>query len=108
MQKLPNADYDSVIEGSVSKAIRRFLSRQILIGDGTTANLKGIFYNPTKAAEQVIDPATDIETITAIDDGTLDERYRKRSPVRNSVNSRMPFHTPPLPSCCLIPPRKRN
>lgn len=73
MQKLPNADYDSVIEGSVSKAIRRFLSRQILIGDGTTANLKGIFYNPTKAAEQVIDPATDIETITAIDDGTLDE-----------------------------------
>ncbi len=73
MQKLPNADYDSVIEGSVSKAIRRFLSRQILIGDGTTANLKGIFYNPTKAAERVIDPATDIETITAIDDGTLDE-----------------------------------
>lgn len=73
MQKLPNADYDSVIEGSVSKAIRRFLSRQILVGDGTTANLKGIFYNPTKAAEQVIDPATDIETITAIDDGTLDE-----------------------------------
>lgn len=73
MQKLPNADYDSVIEGSVSKAIRRFLSRQILIGDGTTANLKGIFHNPTKAAEQVIDPATDIETITAIDDGTLDE-----------------------------------
>lgn len=73
MQKLPNADYDSVIEGSVSKAIRRFLSRQILIGDGTTANLKGIFYNPTKEAERVIDPATDIDTITAIDDGTLDE-----------------------------------
>lgn len=73
MQKLPNADYDSVIEGSVSKSIRRFLSRQILIGDGTTANLKGIFYNPTKATEQVIDPATDIDTITAIDDGTLDE-----------------------------------
>ena len=47
MQKLPNADYDSVIEGSVSKAIRRFLSRQILIGDGSTANLKGIFFNPT-------------------------------------------------------------
>lgn len=73
MQKLPNADYDSVIEGSVSKAIRRFLSRQILIGDGTTANLKGIFYNPTKETERVIDPATDIDTITAIDDGTLDE-----------------------------------
>ena len=73
MQKLPNADYDSVIEGSVSKAIRRFLSRQILIGDGSTSNLKGIFFNPTKESERVIDPATDITTIAAIDDGTLDE-----------------------------------
>ena len=73
MQKLPNADYDSVIEGSVSKAIRRYLSRQILIGDGSTSKLKGIFYNPAKVAERVIDPATDIDTITAIDDGTLDE-----------------------------------
>ena len=73
MQKLPNADYDSVIEGSVSKAIRRFLSRQILIGDGSTSNLKGIFFNPTKESERVIDPDTDITTIAAIDDGTLDE-----------------------------------
>lgn len=73
MQKLPNADYDSVIEGSVSKAIRSFLSRQILIGDGSTSNLKGIFFNPTKESERVIDPATDITTIAAIDDGTLDE-----------------------------------
>lgn len=73
MQKLPNADYDSVIEGSVSKAIRRYLSRQILIGDGSTSKLKGIFYNPANEKERVIDPATDITTITAIDDGTLDE-----------------------------------
>lgn len=73
MQKLPNADYDSVVEGSVSKAIRRYLSRQILIGDGSTSKLKGIFFNPTKESERVIDPATDITTITAIDDGTLDE-----------------------------------
>ena len=73
MQKLPNADYDSVIEGAVSKAIRRYLSRQILVGDGSTSKLKGIFYNPTKESERVIDPATDIDTITAIDDGTLDE-----------------------------------
>ena len=72
MQKLPNADYDSVIEGSVSKAVRKYLSRQILIGDGSTSKLKGIFFNPVSAADQVIDPATDIE-ITAIDDGTLDE-----------------------------------
>ena len=73
MQKLPNADYDSVIEGSVSKAIRRYLSRQILIGDGSTSKLKGIFFNPSNASERVIDPDTDITSIAAIDDGTLDE-----------------------------------
>ena len=73
MQKLPNVDYDSVIEGSVSKAIRRFLSRQILIGDGSTSNLKGIFFNPTKESERVIDTATDIKTIAALDYGTHDE-----------------------------------
>lgn len=72
MVKLPNADYDGVVEGSVSKAIRRYMSRQILIGDGTTGKFKGIFHNPTKAEEQVIDPTTDIE-LTGIDDGTLDE-----------------------------------
>ena len=35
-------------------------------------SLRGVFFNPTKKEEQVIDPATDIE-LTAIDDGTLDE-----------------------------------
>lgn len=73
MIKLPNADYDGVIEGSVSKAVRAYLCRQILIGDGSTNKLKGIFYNPKKSDEQVIDPATDITTIAAIDDSTLDE-----------------------------------
>ena len=72
MQKLPNADYDSVVEGSVSKSIRRYLSRQILIGDGTTSNLKGIFFNPVSAADRVIDPDTDIE-ISAITADTLDD-----------------------------------
>lgn len=72
MQKLPNADYDSVVEGSVSKAIRRYLSRQILIGDGTTSNLKGIFFNPSNAGDRVIDPDTDIE-ISAIGADTLDD-----------------------------------
>lgn len=72
MQKLPNADYDSVVEGSVSKSIRRYLSRQILIGDGTTSNLKGIFFNPVQAADRVIDPNTDIE-ISAITADTLDD-----------------------------------
>lgn len=73
MQKLPNADYDSIVEGSVSKAVRKYLSTQILIGDGTTSKLKGIFHNPSKAADQVIDPATDITTITAITEDTLDD-----------------------------------
>ena len=63
MQKLPNADYDGIAEGSVSKAVRRYLCRQIMIGDGTTAKLRGIFFNPTEAAEQVIDPSTDISTL---------------------------------------------
>ena len=73
MVKLPNADYDSVVEGSVTKAIRRYLARQILIGDGSTSKFKGIFHNPTQNAEQVIDPTTDITTITAIAEDTLDE-----------------------------------
>lgn len=72
MSKLPNADYDGVIEGSVTKAIRRYISRQILIGDGSTAKLKGIFYNPASEEDDVIDRNTDL-TFDAIDDGTLDE-----------------------------------
>lgn len=72
MIKLPNADYDGVVEESVTKSIRRYMSRQILIGDGTAGKFKGIFHNPTKAAEQVIDPETDI-SMTSIDDASLDE-----------------------------------
>lgn len=73
MIKLPNADYDSVVEGSVTKSIRRYLTRQILIGNGNTSKLKGIFYNPTDEKEvAVIDAATDLK-LSAIDDTTLDE-----------------------------------
>lgn len=73
MEKLPDADYDSIVEGSVTKAIRRYASRQILIGQGGTGKFRGIFHNPAEQKEQVIDPSTDITTIKAIDDGTLDE-----------------------------------
>ena len=72
MIKLPNADYDGIVEGSVVKAIRRYMSRQILIGNGTSGKFKGIFHNPTETAEQVIDPATD-KDMTAIDSKSLDE-----------------------------------
>lgn len=73
MVKLPDADYDGVVEESVTRAIKRYASRQILIGPGGTGKFRGIFYNPTKADDDIIDRNTDISTITAIDDGTLDE-----------------------------------
>ena len=72
MVKLPNADYDSVVEGSVTRAIRKYMNRQIMIGDGTSGKFKGIFHNPTKAADQVIDPKTDL-SMKAITDETLDD-----------------------------------
>ena len=73
MQKLPDADYDGVIEESVVRSIKRYASRQILIGPGGTGKFRGIFYNPEKTADDIIDRSTDIESITAVDDGTLDE-----------------------------------
>ena len=72
MVKLPNADYDGVVEESVTRAIRKKMNRLIMTGDGTNGNFKGIFYNPTKTTEQVIDPATDLKMKT-IDSETLDE-----------------------------------
>lgn len=73
MVKLPDADYDGVVEESVTRAIKRYASRQILIGPGGTGKFRGIFYNPAEEDEQIIDPATDITTITAITETTLDE-----------------------------------
>lgn len=72
MAKLPSADYDGVVEESVTRAVRRYISRQILIGDGSTNKIKGIFYNPAKSADDVIDRTKDIE-LDKIDEGTLDE-----------------------------------
>lgn len=72
MIKLPNADYDGVVEGSVTRAIRKYMNRQIMIGAGTSGKFKGIFFNPAEKSEQVIDPTTDLSMKT-IDDGTLDE-----------------------------------
>lgn len=73
MQKLPDADYDGVVEESVVRAIKRYASRQILVGPGGTGKFRGIFFNPSKAQDDIIDRNTDITTITAIDDATLDE-----------------------------------
>ena len=72
MAKLPNADYDGVVEESVTRAVRRKITRQIINGDGSTGTIKGIFYNPASATDDVIDRDTDI-SIAAIDNKTLDE-----------------------------------
>lgn len=69
MLKLPNADYDQIVEGAIRKALRRYMSRQILVG---TDKFKGIFFNPEEPAKDIIDRTTDIE-LTSVDDGTLDE-----------------------------------
>lgn len=69
--KLAPADYDSVISGSTEVAIRKYLSRQILVGTGGAGKLYGIFYNPTSADDDIIDRDTDI-SISDIDKDTLD------------------------------------
>lgn len=70
--KLAPADYDGVIGNSSEVAIRKYLSKQILVGAGGAGKLYGIFYNPTDPAEDIIDRDTDI-SIAAIDKDTLDE-----------------------------------
>lgn len=70
--KLAPADYDGVISGSTEIAVRKFLSKQILIGQGGAGKLYGIFYNPTDSDDDIIDRNTDI-SISAIDKNTLDE-----------------------------------
>lgn len=65
--KLPNADYDSVIVNGVGKSLRKKITREILIGDGTSNHLTGIFSDKATA----INPDTDLE-IDAIDETTLD------------------------------------
>lgn len=73
MVKLPDADYDGVVEESVTRAIKRYASRQILVGQGGTGKFRGIFYNPASSDDEIIDKTTDITTITDITDTTLDE-----------------------------------
>lgn len=70
--KLPGADYDSVIGSGVVTAIKKKMNQEIMNGTGGANHLKGIFYNDTAAAKQVIDPATDL-AVSAIDETTLDE-----------------------------------
>ena len=66
--KLPAADYDSIIVGGVSKSLRKKITKEILVGDGGTNHLTGIFSVNATA----IEAAKDI-SISAIDDTTLDD-----------------------------------
>ena len=68
IQKLAPAVYDETISDSVVRAVRRKLSREIVIGAGTTNTLRGIFNAQTK----VISGDNDVE-ISAITATTLDE-----------------------------------
>ncbi|MBU7320282.1 phage major capsid protein [Paenibacillus oleatilyticus] len=66
-KKLPNIDYQSRVAMSIGRALRKKITRQILVGSGGANSLTGIFNAPAK----VIPTATDI-SIAAIDADTLD------------------------------------
>jgi HK97 family phage major capsid protein len=68
IQKLPAAAYDAEVMRGIGIAIRKKLTREILLGTGATNRLVGIF----SAAATAIDPATDL-SIATIDTNTLDE-----------------------------------
>jgi HK97 family phage major capsid protein len=68
LQKLPAAAYDAEVMRGIRIAIRKKLTREILVGTGATNRLVGIF----STAATAIDPATDL-AIATIDDKTLDE-----------------------------------
>jgi HK97 family phage major capsid protein len=72
IRKLPAANYDAFVQGGISKALRKKITREILVGDGTTGHFTGIFCNPTDTTKRVIDPGTDIDDIDKIDENTLD------------------------------------
>lgn len=68
LAKLPSADFAGEVMKGVPLAIRKKITQEILIGDGTTNHLTGIFDNGATA----IDAATDID-FAEIDENTLDE-----------------------------------
>lgn len=73
--KLPDVDYDAEVARNIRIALRKRLTREILVGPGTANRLRGIFnstYDQARPDEGAIDPDTDL-AIAAIDDGTLDE-----------------------------------
>jgi HK97 family phage major capsid protein len=68
LQKLPAADYDGEVMKGITVAVRKKITREILIGTGAANHLAGIF----SAAATAINAATDI-SIATVDENTLDE-----------------------------------
>lgn len=66
--KLPLANYDAEVVNGITIALRKRITRQILIGAGTSNTFTGIF----SANATAINAATDI-SIADIDETTLDE-----------------------------------
>jgi HK97 family phage major capsid protein len=66
--KLPAANYEAVVMRGIPTALRKKITKEILIGDGETGHFVGIFDNGATA----IDAATDID-FAEIDENTLDE-----------------------------------
>lgn len=66
LEKLPSANYAMEVEKGVKVSIRKKITKQILIGDGSTNNIMGIFNTTT------IDAGTDL-AVTEIDNTTLDD-----------------------------------
>lgn len=65
--KLPAANYADLTLQGITKSIRRKLGQEIMIGDGSTGHLVGIFSDKATA----IAPASDL-SLAAIDNETLD------------------------------------
>jgi len=68
LTKLPAANYDAEVVKGISTAIRKKITREILVGDGGTGHFVGIFDDGATA----ISAATDID-FAEIDEETLDE-----------------------------------
>lgn len=68
VEKLPAPDYVAKVENGIDVALKSKLAKQIMIGDGTTGKVAGIF----STAATAIESAKDIE-VSAIAESTLDE-----------------------------------
>jgi HK97 family phage major capsid protein len=68
LQKLPAADYEAEVMKGITAATRKKITKEILVGDGTTGHFTGIFDDGASAIDAAID-----KEIVSIDEKTLDE-----------------------------------